>query len=47
MATAAAASGFLELIPTAVIFRTGCGETERKSRKCAEMYEAGLRQNTS
>ena len=39
VATAAAARGFLEIIPTAVIFRTGYGETEqrernRKNRKC-------------
>lgn len=43
---AAAARGVPEIILTAVILRTGCGETEqnreKENRKCAKMYQADL-----
>jgi len=46
MAAAAAARGFPDIIPTAVLLRTGCGKTEqnreKENRKCAKMYQADL-----
>lgn len=45
---AAAARGFPEMILAAVMFRTGCGETEQGERTGVEnVHQADLGQNTS